>query len=253
MCAPKLSSATHHKILTICRFDFSATMATRRMEQIEMLVATATPAEVPNIKHLVQAREQAIQSAPISTACNVFAVPELLEMVLLHLSTKELYGIQRVCRTFKLLTERSNPLRQRLFVEYQPRQLATPSDWGLLNPRLAAGDFKHTGFTSWEPDFNETSRTLHIQVWYLLGDEYGHDGIVEEVEVRNDSWSKMNIAAMDVPVEVTFALDGWSIYESTETFSLHDGKRTFKSLIELTNTALKELTEMLRETESTRG
>ena len=57
-------------------------------------------------------------------ATKVFAIPELLEAILLHLSTRDLLLSQRVAKTWKTTIDGSHLLRQALFLDPIPAQTA---------------------------------------------------------------------------------------------------------------------------------
>lgn len=166
------------------------------MKQLEALVAATTPTEIAQLKQLIRTREQALNNDAASTACQVFAIPELLEMILLHLSTEQLFGVQRVCRTFRLLTERSRRLRGKMFLEYLPKEVEIPEPNRQVNPYLVLGGLRFTGFSFSEPRFVESEGCLVTEGLHVFGERE------RSSKMGIKSAMTMNITCLDVPVMV---------------------------------------------------
>ena len=206
------------------------------------MVAATTPTEIAQLKQLIRTLEQALDNDAASTACKVFVIPELLEMLLLHLSTEQLFGVQGVCRTFRLLTERSRHLRGKVFLEYLPKEVETPEPHHQVKLYLVLGGLRFTGFSISGPRFAESEGCLVTEGLDVFGERE------RSSKMGIKSAMTMNITCLDVPVmvavHVTHDLYGQRKMKSKQHF-LHGNTRTLRDLFDVAILAILELKESL--------
>ena len=68
-----------------------------------------------------------------SAGDRVFGIPELLEKILLYLSFKELFLVQRISKTFQAMINRSTPIRQAMLLETSSQRIVPEDPHGSLN------------------------------------------------------------------------------------------------------------------------
>ena len=174
------------------------------MSQIEMLVATSTASELSRIEQLVEEQKHARKTAASSVAAKVFALPELLEMILFQLSIRQLYRVQRVCRAFKDITERSARLRRHMFLDLERRSDSAPILAIHSEPRLSGNIFDTTTFFLDDHKYQQYSGVFEINMATYLKVK---DGRVFPPIFGCDesaSWRKTNTCNLDIPIEVKF-------------------------------------------------
>ena len=217
-------------------------MATARMKRIEDLIAISTSPEIAIIERRSIARQKALDAATVSLASKAFAIPEILEAILLQLPMQQIYTVQRVCRAFKLLTETSVPLRRKIFLEYKTARPIAIVECSILETRLRLIGGMLTRFHFWEARYNEQINTIEIEA-----DSTGRAPL-EPRETANSehvkSWMTMNIATFDVPIKVQFVWRRYNGVSSTRlvrVYCLGGNERKVHNVFQLANTVRLEL------------
>lgn len=194
---------------------------------------------------MVLTRSQArrhLGSLPIQSTnearSRVFAIPELLEAILLNLPPRELLVVQQVSKQFQATINDSPKLQQALF--FRPAPLRDPGSW-TANP-LLRDLFTPFFFIFEDTELNRIANGVVLMDWFT--DEYlGHPRPRRNAMLRpNASWRRMLFIQpppQRLSVVVIYERDGKGIIDRVRTVELSfDDKRcqgvTLSSLYDIT-------------------
>ena len=196
----------------------------------------------------------------------MFSIPELLEEILLYLSLKQLFAIQRINKHFHDIIATSDRLKRKMFLIYHTVALATsrPRTEELINPMLrfhfGRGDsygasyfiFRWYDFSTNQWNFLQTANSSPHEVsrirdrklksaWGWKENYIPYESIRQLPSERDESWKNMNLTAVpclvDATVGVTTEKRGYSrvirFHEGTGT--LGDFEKCVREFVSLTD------------------
>ncbi|KXT01328.1 hypothetical protein AC578_2711 [Pseudocercospora eumusae] len=120
-------------------------------------------------------------ACPGAAAARTFNVPELLELILLHLPMIDLLRVQRVSAQFRDSTLSSKQIRQALFLESEPSPQDQIGQMWRLNPLIEK---------MFQPEDIKTWMDRRLYTWF--GELYSPDGDFQRLEAimlyKDECW-----------------------------------------------------------------
>ncbi|KXT07520.1 hypothetical protein AC579_195 [Pseudocercospora musae] len=116
-----------------------------------------------------------------AAAARTFNVPELLELILLHMPTRDLLLVQRVSAQFRVTVVCSKQVRQALFLESESSSQHHNDQVRRLNPLIEK---------MFQPEDIKTWMDRHVYTWF--GELYSRDGDYQRLEAimlyKDEHW-----------------------------------------------------------------
>ena len=196
----------------------------------------------------------------------VFAIPELLEEILLYLPLKQLFAVQRVSKVFRDTIAASDPLKRRMFLAYPTTgsTSARPATEDLINPLLrynfGSAEFYSVSYfifrwydypaNKWcflqtaGSNIRDVSRIRDRKLKHAWGwkENYiPYESIRQLPADRDESWKKTKLTAVpclvDATIGVTTMQRGYSrqIRFHDGTGTLGDFEKCVKEFVSLTD------------------
>ena len=122
----------------------------------------------------------------MASPASIFAIPELLEAILIEVDTKTLLLSQAVDKTFKATISSSAKLQRKLFL------LAEPDHGQLLKHNdLLGTNARPVFYFGMAPALNYFSRTQHLVVMRGRGAQSGRPRVRADYKMKGGSWERM--------------------------------------------------------------
>ena len=154
-----------------------------------------------------------------NAAAKVFAIPELLEDILLHLDMKQLFSLQRVNSSFHGTIKKSSPLRQKMWLDTGvangwTKNAVNPlfldkTDRGVLYPVLFVG-----GECLPVIDPNTGDLFVDITVRVKFDMDMSQAEHTRWPILQQGSWRKTKLSRCNCSINVRQAIDGSSIFQT---------------------------------------
>lgn len=222
------------------------------------------------MKNLGRAKSKS--STPTGVAASkVFAIPELLDEILLYLPLKQLFAIQRVSKAFHDTIGASDRLKRRMFLVHQntTSPLARPLTEDLINPLIryhfGRGDHWNVSYFIFHWYDYAAERWAYLQTansnihdvsrirdrklkhaWGWKENYIPYESIRRLPPDRDESWKKTKLTAVpclvDAAIGVTTMQRGYSrtIRFHAGTGTLGDFEKCVRDFVSLTDEEHKE-------------